>query len=177
MRARKEKITKNNFGCYTNAEQQCIAFLKDLGKLIQAHYTQHSGGLCSNESSNFSILSSRKKSVIIFTIPFFFSHLYNLDPCLILPKVLPRLPLITLWVPQRWRNASLREAWLHFLSSSSCLLLKHFPDLTLCSSQKTTKFKNSGFFHSQQNLYIFSPFFMLPRKTEGQYVAFNTSLL
>lgn len=100
MCARKKKITKNNFGCYTNAEQKCIAFLKDLGKLIQAHYTQHSGGLCSNESSNFSILSSRKKSVIIFTIPFFFSHLYNLDPCLILPKVLPRLPLITLWVPQ-----------------------------------------------------------------------------
>lgn len=144
---------KKKIGCCTNAKQNCIAFLKDLGKLIQANYIQHSRGLCSNENSNFFILSSRKKGVIIFTISFFFSHLYNSDPCLILPKVLPRLPPYnSLGSSDTGITVSLREAWLHFLSSSSCFLLKHFPSLTICSYQKTTNWKFLVFFTPPKNV-------------------------
>lgn len=152
MHARNRKF-QIIFGCYTNAEQNCITLLKDSGKLIQAHYTQHSRGLCFNGNSNFSILSSReKKSVVIFTISFSPSHLYNQDPWLILSKILPSLPTITIQVPQAAEELyPLREVWLHFLFSSSCFLLKQFPDLTVCSSQKASNY-NFGFFLSQQHL-------------------------
>jgi len=73
-----QKNFKIMFGCYTNVEQNCIAFLKASGKLLQVHDIHHSRGLCFNGNSNFSILSPRKKSVILVTISFSPSYLYNI---------------------------------------------------------------------------------------------------